>query len=118
MSSSEFVRFIVKVVHNTAWLVIFIFWVSQELSAITFVLRSSRQSIDSNASAAKPHRLEMQGTIQYRLQGTGIPYTRCIPHTVYLVHRNSKSEERLTSRHKNNSKIVHLCTLDRRCLQL
>ena len=37
--------------------------------------------------------------------GNGDPMREvCIPHTVYIAHRNSKGEIRGRSRHKNNCK--------------
>ena len=45
---------------------------------------------------------KIQCTIQHRLQGTGIPCTRCVSHTGYLAYGNSKDEAREISRHKNN----------------
>ena len=36
----------------------------------------------------------------------GISCTRCVSHTGYLAHKNSKDETRERSRHKNNSKRV------------
>ena len=35
-----------------------------------------------------------------------IPCTRCVSHTVYLAHGDSKDEARGSSRHKNNVRVV------------
>ena len=51
-------------------------------------------------------KIEIQETIKYGLQGTGIPCTRCVSHTGYGSHGNSKGEIRGRSRHDNHSKIV------------
>ena len=34
----------------------------------------------------------LQEIIEHGLQGTGIPCTGCVSHTVYLAHGNSKDE--------------------------
>ena len=51
-------------------------------------LSHNRWSFDSSVSERCPFRLEIHGTIQYGLQGTGFPCTRCVSHTGYSVLRN------------------------------
>ena len=50
-------------------------------------------------------RLEIQVTIWYSLQVTGIPCAECVSYTVYLEHGNSKGEARGRCRHKRNSVV-------------
>ena len=38
-------------------------------------------------------KTKIQGTNKYKLQGTGIPCTRCVSHTGYLAYGNGEKEE-------------------------
>ena len=50
--------------------------------------------------------LEIQGSIRYSLQVTGIPCKRCVSHTGYLAHGNNMGGAKRRSRHNRNSKRV------------
>ena len=49
---------------------------------------------------------KLQVTIYDELQGTGIPCMRCVSHTGYLAHGNSKGEAKERIMCQNNSKRV------------
>ena len=65
-----------------------------------YYIRSLKQSY---VAGKKLQKTEMQ---EHQLKGRGIPCTRCVSHSRYLAHENSKGETRGRSRHKNNNNIV------------
>ena len=58
------------------------------------------------------HALSCHARYQYKVvnfawtTGNGDPMQRCVSHTRYFAHENSKGEERGKIRHKNHNKRV------------